>query len=75
MKQKVIQNEEPCPADLLQPLLVLHVVNCLERHELLQKDLTVVLLDLVVVAGNDPQCLRQIGFSAVRWPENTEIHA
>jgi hypothetical protein len=49
MEQKVIQNKECCPANLLQPPLVLSVVSCFERNKLLQKDLAVMVLDLVIV--------------------------
>ncbi len=60
MEKKVIQNEERRPANLLQPPLVLHVVSGFERHKLFQKDLTVMVLDPVIVTGNDTKRLRQI---------------
>ena len=75
MKEKVVEYEERCPTDFLQSPLVLHVVNALERYKLLQKDFTVMVLDLVVVAGNYSQCLCQIGFAAVRWPQDANIQA
>ena len=36
MEQEVIKNEECCPTDSLQTLLVLHVIRSFECYELLQ---------------------------------------
>ena len=75
VEKEVIQNKESRPTDSLQAFLVFHVVHGFKRHKLFQKDLTVMVLYLVVVAGDDPQGLCQIGFAAVRRPQDAEIHA
>ena len=73
--QNAIRYEQGDTADPFQTLLVFRVVLRFERHQRLQKGLTVVVLHLVVVAGNNANSLCQIGFTAVGWPQNANIQA
>ena len=75
MQEKVVQDQKGCAANSLYALLVLHIVGSLERHKLLQQYFTVVVFNLVVVAGYDSQRFCQVGFAAVRGTQNAEIHA